>query len=150
MTNPTVQDLLKKINFIEADLEIQKQILVSIPSDDKDDIESTIVTISNKNKEIKELRQQIKELDPEEYDRILLFENAVKKFKELATQKGFQSIVGRNTDDVCILELKNSPGIDCLLKASDSDGNWTIVTMEGQIKEFSGDEVDELPPEPTQ
>ncbi|EKD39250.1 MAG: hypothetical protein ACD_75C00464G0001, partial [uncultured bacterium] len=33
MTKPTVQDILKRINYIEADIDIQKQILFSIPSD---------------------------------------------------------------------------------------------------------------------
>ena len=42
MTHPKTEDLLKKINYIEADLEIQKQILFSIPSANKEEIEKTI------------------------------------------------------------------------------------------------------------
>ena len=33
--NQRVHDLLKKITYIEADIEIQKQILFSLPSNDK-------------------------------------------------------------------------------------------------------------------
>ncbi len=148
MTNPAVQDLLKKINFIEADLEIQKQILFSLPSDQKDEMEGIVKTISEKKCEIEDLRQQIKEQDPEEYERILLFERAVEQFKKLAAEKNFKSVVGRNTDDECILELKNSPNMDCLIKASDADGNWAIITMDGKIMEFKKEDVAELPPDP--
>jgi len=150
MPNPTVQDLLKRINYIEADLEIQKQILFSLPSDDTDEMENIVSTISAKKQEINELRQQIKRQDPEEYDRILLFENAVDQFKSLAASRNFTSVTGRNTDDACILQLKNSPAIDCLIKACDAEGNWAIVTMDGHIKEFLKEEVDELPPDTVQ
>lgn len=148
MSKPTVQDLLKKINFIEADLEIQKQILFSLPSDQKNEMEAIVKTIGDKKKDIEQLRLQIKEQDPSEYDRILLFEKAVEQFKKLAAEKNFKSVVGRNTDDQCILELKNSPNMDCLLKACDEKGNWTVVTMDGKVMEFNKDEVAELPPEP--
>ncbi len=148
MTNPTVQDLLKKINFIEADLEIQKQILFALPSDQKDEMEGIVKTISEKKSEIEDLRRQIKEQDPDEYDRILLFERAVEQFKKLAAEKNFKSVVGRNTDDECILELKNSPNMDCLIKASDADGNWAIITMDGKIMEFKKEDVAELPSDP--
>lgn len=148
MANPTVQDLLKKINFIEADLEIQKQILFSIPSAETEEMEKVVKVIANMKHEIDGLRHQIKQLDPEEFERILVFEKAVNTFKKLATEKGFQSVVGRSNEDECVLKLKNSPQLDCLLKACDSDGNWTVVTMTGNIEEFSGNEVDEIPPEP--
>ena len=147
MSNPTVQDLLKKINFIEADVEIQKQILFSIPSDQQDEMEKVVKIIAERKKEIDALRQQIKGIDPDEYDRIILFEEAVSTFRKLAIEKEFQTIVGRNNEEDCVLELKNSPDVQCLIKASDKDGNWTIVTMEGKILEFSGDEVAEKPPE---
>jgi predicted type IV restriction endonuclease len=143
----TVQDLLKKINFIEADLEIQKQILFSLPSDQKEEMEQVIRTISEKKEEIEALRLRIKELDPEEFERILHYERAVEQLKILARDKGFKSVVGRTTEQACILKLKNSPGIDCLLKAVDGDGNWTIVTMDGRIMEFPADEVEEPPPD---
>ncbi len=62
MTNTNIQDLLKKINYIEADIEIQKQILFSIPSDQEPEMEKTITGIAAKKEEIEILRQQIKPL----------------------------------------------------------------------------------------
>ncbi len=146
MTNTATQDLLKKINYIEADIEIQKQILFSIPSDQKAEMEKTIGDITEKKKEIASLREQIKQLDPLEYERILVFENAVSEFKKLAAEKKFQSIVGRNINEDCVLALKNGDKVECLLKGCDPDGNWTIITFDGKIKQFPEVDVAEKPP----
>lgn len=43
-----VQELLKRINYIEADMEIQRQILCSIPTADTKEMEKTIKTIAKK------------------------------------------------------------------------------------------------------
>ena len=54
--HPHVENLLKKISFIETDMELHKQILVTIPSDQKDDLEQVMQTIADKKQEIQELR----------------------------------------------------------------------------------------------
>jgi len=95
MASAATQDLLRKINFIEVDVEIQKQILFSIPSDQTDEMEKTIKFIAEKTKEINTLREEIKTLDPEEYQRIAVFEKAITTFRELASTTEFQSIVSR-------------------------------------------------------
>lgn len=142
----TVQDLLKKINYIEADLEIHKQILFSIPSAESAAIEKTIHLIAGKRAEIEDLREQIKAVDPEEYRRILNLEKVVSEFKNLATTKGFTSIIGKNVDEPCTLRLKEGSLIDCLVKACDSAGSWTVITLDGQLRHFTLEMVDEQPP----
>ncbi|MCP3887914.1 MAG: hypothetical protein GY702_03440 [Desulfobulbaceae bacterium] len=149
MATPNIQDLLKKINYIEVDIEIQKQILFSIPSDQKDEMEKTVTAIAEKTKEIKELRTKIKEIDPEEFDRIMVFEEAINNFKKLASEKKFESITSRNVGEECSLALSKDKQEECLIKACDSDGNWTIITLSGEIKQFQKTEVVEKPPEKT-
>lgn len=150
MTSPSTQDLLKKINFIEVDVEIQKQILFSIPSDQTDEMEKTIAVISEKTKEINRLRKEIEKRDPDEYKRIMLFEDAIQSFKQLAAKTPFESIVCREMGGTCDLELIDTTRIQCLIKACDAQANWTIITLDGEIRQFSQEQVAETPPEKDQ
>lgn len=150
MTKPNVQDLLKKINYIEADIEIQKQILFSIPSDQKAEMEKTIGIISEKKKEIDQLRLQIKEIDPIEYERILTFEEAINQFKKIASETEFQAIEHKNMEQECSLKLVEKSPLPCLIKACDKDGHWTVITADGQIQQFTKDQVSEEPKAQTQ
>ncbi|BHH82853.1 hypothetical protein [Desulforhopalus sp. 52FAK] len=150
MPSTATQDLLKKINYIEVDVEIQKQILFSIPSDQTDEIEKTIKLIAEKNKEIEDLREKIKSVDPEEYERIMVFENAINSFRELASTHEFESIVSREMGGECVLEVKDGPAVECLIKANDANGNWTIITLEGEIQQYTKNQVSEIPPEKTE
>ena len=146
MTHPKTEALLKKINYIEADVEIQKQILFSIPSNRREEMEATLSLIAGKKKEIEVLRQELRELDPEEFARIVLFEDALAEFKKIAQNKPFQSIINRNVNDECFLSLSNGTREDCLIKACDHEGNWTIITINGAIKQFPAAAVSEKPP----
>jgi len=146
MSSAATQDLLKKINYIEVDVEIQKQILFSIPSDQTAEIEKTIKLIAEKNKEIEALREEIKSIDPAEYDRIMIFENAINSFRELASTHEFESIVSREMGGECVLEVNEGPAIECLIKANDSSGNWTIITLDGDIQQYTKDQVSEIAP----
>ena len=141
----STQDLLKKINYIEADIEIHKQILFSIPSDNRQEIEKILKVIAGKKEEINLLRQEIKEIDPEEDRWITVFENAVNDFKKIAADKKFQSIVSRNVNEPCSLSLTNKTELECLIKACDENGDWTIITLGGEIKYFEKDAVAEEP-----
>ena len=69
------KEILQKINFIEADMELHKQILVSIPSDNKAQMEEIIEKISDLKKQINDLRQEIKKTDKDEYDKIIAIED---------------------------------------------------------------------------
>jgi hypothetical protein len=140
-----IQDLLKKINYIEADIEIQKQILFSIPSEKQAEMEKIVAIIAAKKTEIETLRMQIKGIDPEEFARILMFEKAIDEFKKLAATRQFTSITGRNITEECVLTLRERKSVECLVKACDADGNWTIIDIEGKIQNFSKDTVAEEP-----
>ena len=141
------QDLLKKINYIEADIEIQKQILFSIPAEDTTEMEKTITIIAAKKAEIEILRQQIRELDPEEFARILVFEKAINEFKALAKTRQFTSIIGKNINEICQLAMKEGEPIECLIKACDAEGNWSIITLDGEIRHYEQAAVTEKPAE---
>lgn len=141
----STQDLLKKINYIEADIEIHKQILFSIPSDNRQEIEKILKVIAGKKEGINQLRQEIKKIDPEEDEWITVFEKAVNDFKKIASEKKFQSIVSRNVDEACSLSLTNRTELQCLIKACDENGDWTIITLEGEIKYLKKDAVAEEP-----
>jgi len=145
MTQPKTEALLKKINYLEAELDIQKQILFSIPSAQKSEMEKTITIIAARKKEIQLLRQELKEHDPAEYDRILVFERAITEFKKIAMDTPFQSIINRNIDEECFLALQNGNNVDCLIKACDAEENWTIITIDGQIRQFPSEDVAEKP-----
>jgi len=139
------QNLLKKINYIESDIEIHKQILFSIPSDQREEIEKTLRIIAGQKEEISHLRDEIQRIDPEWFKQILVFEKAVNDFKKIAGEKKFQSIVSRNTDEHCCLRLTDKTEIYCLIKACDEIGDWTIITFEGEIRYFKKDIVSEDP-----
>ncbi|MBF0203927.1 MAG: hypothetical protein HQK67_06335 [Desulfamplus sp.] len=136
-----VQDILKKITYIEADLEIQKQILFSIPSTNKDEMEQIVRVIAEKKEMVNGLRNRIKEIDPVEFDKIVRFENASAQFRKIAAEKKFSQIFSVNDSNPCNLVLKNGKIIDCLVKAQDQTGEWTILTFDGEIIYISGDDV---------
>lgn len=141
MSTASVQHLLKKINYIEAEVEIQKQILFSIPSDNAKEMERIVTKISEAKEEIDGLRAQIKASSPKEYQRILKIEQAVTKFKELATDKKFEAVENMTTDQSCSIKLVGGREIPCLVKACDEEGNWTIITTEGDIRMITSEEV---------
>jgi hypothetical protein len=145
--NQKAYDLLKKITYIEADIEIQKQILFSIPSNDQKEMERVIKTIALKKEEINTLRVEIRDIAPEEHEKIMIIENAVTAFKKLASERNFKFMKGMHSIEECCLSLKDKDKIRCLVKACDEDGGWTVITMEGEIKHFSQNDVDETPGE---
>lgn len=147
MTHPKTEALLKKINYIEADVEIQKQILFSIPSDQQTEMERTISLIASRKKEIEQLREELREVDPVEYDRIITFENALTELRKIGAENPFVAIVNRNVNEQCSLLLHGGEQVECLIKACDQGGNWTIITVDGEIKQYPAAKVAEKPPE---
>ncbi len=141
--NKMVQDILKKINYIEADLEIHKQILFSTPSSDTEELERIVAEIASKKEQINALRLKIQEISPEEYNNILVLENAVTAFREIAGKRELKFIKEKKIDEDCLLALKNNTQIPCLVKACDKDGEWIIITIKGEIKQYSQTEVEE-------
>ncbi|MBB1078162.1 hypothetical protein HUU62_27595 [Rhodoferax sp. 4810] len=143
MTHLKTEALLKKINYIEADVEIQKQILFAIPSGRQEEMEATISLIAARKEEIEVLRQELKRHDPQEFTRIVLFEKAVSEFKKIAQDTPFKLIINRNVNEACSLALKSGVRVECLIKACDHAGSWTIITLEGEIQQFAATAVAE-------
>jgi hypothetical protein len=137
----SVSDLLRKITYIEADTEIQKQILFSIPSGDTDGIHRQLEVIAQKKAMIHALREEIKAIDPEAHGRILLFEEAVKTFREMAATRRFTRVETLAGNGECTLVLNSGKRVDCLVKAQDQEGYWTVFTPEGEVVVYTGDEV---------
>jgi hypothetical protein len=143
-----VADLLRKITYIEADIEIQKQILFSLPSSDREGMERQVALIREKKDRIQSLRESIRAVDPEAHDRILVFEKAVSRFRELAASRHFLSVTTLADSGECSLALQNGRTLQCLVKALDEQGTWTVFTPSGEVLEFRREEVvpEERPP----
>ncbi len=133
-----VKGLLQKINFIETDMDLHKQILVSIPSEDTDQIESVIQKIADQKKQIEQLREEIKKVDEEEYNKIIAIEEATKAFQKIAVNKKLIQVNTMNETGECFITLNDDTRIDCLVAAKEENGNWIVLTLEGQTKEYPG------------
>ena len=138
MNDTKIKELLQRINFIETDMEMQKQILFSTPSDDKREMEQLVDKIAGLKQQIMGLRQEIKKIDKREYDKIIAIENGTKKFQELSKNKKYILVNTLNESGECFITLNEGTRIDCLVAAKDESGNWTVLTLEGDAKEYPG------------
>lgn len=141
MKNETALNILRKINYIEADIEIQKQILFSLASHEAEEIETIVTKIALAKKEVDELRAKIKTFSPEQYQKILTLEKAITEFQKLAKDTIFTSVESMSNDLNCSIQLHNGEKVPCLVKACDEQGNWSVITTEGEIKVFSIHEI---------
>ena len=133
-----IKGLLQKINFIETDMNLHKQILISIPSDNKTEIETIIKKIADQKKQISELRQQIKKIDENEYNKIITIEKSAERFRQISKDKKFVQVNTLNESGVCFITFNDGTRIDCLVAAKEENGNWTVLTLEGETKEYPG------------
>lgn len=140
----SVQDILKKITYIEAEIEIQKQILFSIPGDQPEEIEKVLVTIKKAKEDIQQLRSRIAEISPQEHRKLLDIEKAVTLFREIAAKKKFAAVESMSSHPDCSVILKNGEKLPCLVRACDNDGNWTIITEDCEIRYLSAGETADL------
>lgn len=138
MSENKVKEYLQQINFIETDMDLHKQILFSIPPDQKEEIEKVVLTIAGQKKQIQALRMKIKETDGDEYNKILALEQATERFKELSRDKKFARVLTLNDTGECFITLNDDTRIDCLVAAEDESGNWTVLNLEGEIGEYPG------------
>lgn len=138
-----VKGILQQINFIETDIDLQKQILFSIPSDQKDEMEKVLKKIAGQKQQIQDLRKMIQEIDPEEYNRIIAIEQATEKFRILAAEKKFEKVQTLNEEGECFITLNDGTRLDCLVAAKDDGGNWTVLTLEGETREYPGGLIQE-------
>jgi uncharacterized protein YlxW (UPF0749 family) len=131
-----VKGLLQKINFIEADMDLHRQILVSIPPENKEEIKETIKKIAELKNQIAKLRQQIKEVDEGEYNKIIAIEKAVETFRKISIDKKFVVVNTLNETGECYVTLNDGTRIDSLVAAKEENGNWTVLTLDGEVKEY--------------
>ena len=138
MTKAKIKGLLQKINFIETDIELHKQILVSIPSADKKGMETVIKKIAELKNQINVLRLEIRKLDEDEYNKITAIERAAEAFRQTARNKKFVQVDTLNETGTCFISFIDGTSLDCLVKAKEENGNWTVLTLEGETKEYPG------------
>ncbi len=133
-----VETILKKISYIEMDMELHKQILFSIPSDQKDEMEKVMHTIAEKKQQVQDLRCEIKRLDPSAYDQILAIEKGTQNFKAMARDKQFSRVDTPDGTGACSISLNDGTCLDCLVAAKEENGNWMVLTREGKVRQFPG------------
>jgi hypothetical protein len=133
-----VKGLLQKINFVEADMELHKQILFSIPKENTAEMEKVVNTIAALKDQIIDLRDQIKDLDEDEYNKIVAIEKAADRFRQISKDKKFVQVNTLNEDRQCFITFNDGTKLDCLVAAKEENGNWTVLTIEGETKEYPG------------
>ena len=141
MSDRMIQQILQKINYLEAEIDIQKQILFSIPSANTEEIESTLRVIAARKSDIENLRRQINDLDPEEFARIVAFEEASARFMAIGAENTFTDLFYKQAGHECTLRLADGTIIDCLVKARDEKGGWTSLTNDGEVLRFDREQV---------
>lgn len=141
MSNQKIQHILKKITYLETEVEIQKQILFSIPSANKGEIENTIRVIAARKSDIDNLRRQINDLNPEEFARIVAFEEASARFMAIGAENKFTDLYHKQVGQECDLKLADGTIVDCIVKARDEKGGWTLLTADCEVLQFTREEV---------
>ncbi|HSO09018.1 MAG TPA: hypothetical protein VLR45_03445, partial [Desulfoprunum sp.] len=91
--------------------------------------------------DIENLRRQINDLDPEEFARIVAFEEASARFMAIGAENTFTDLFYKQADQECTLRLADGTIIDCLVKARDEKGGWTSLTNDGEVLRFDRDQV---------
>lgn len=131
-----VKELLQRINFVETDMEMQKQILFSIPADSKQEIETVVGKIAGLKNQIEELRNEIKLADKDEYKRMMAIEEGTRQFQQFSRDKKFRQVNTLNDTGECFIVLNDGTRIDCLVAAKEENGNVSVLTIDGQAKQF--------------
>ncbi|MBF0201582.1 MAG: hypothetical protein HQK66_09775 [Desulfamplus sp.] len=136
-----VVHILKKIHYIEADMEIQKQILHSIPSANIPDIEKTLQAIAGLKKQVTMLKADIEKVDPDAYGYITKLEEAMISLRKIMHNKKFSDITTWQPDTPCVVALKSGERLNCLIKASQENGGLLVVTFDGTTREITPEEM---------
>jgi len=138
MSPESTAELLRRISFIEADIEIHRQILVAIPSGQVAEMEKTITTIAEKKAAIAALREEIRCTDPDTHEKIVALEQVSAELRRRAATGVFVEVIsGHQGGDDALLTLADGSSYPCLVKARDAQGNWTVITPDGQLKQFT-------------
>lgn len=136
-----VEQVLQKIHFIERDIELHKNILIAMPEDQQDEMEKVIREIVKMKERVEELKRSIAELDPVVHAHIMKLEEGTRKFQELAATKTFHQVITLNQSGECVVDLIDGTRVECLVKALDDRGGWTGLTHDGEVVEYSAEDV---------
>ncbi|MDR0477924.1 MAG: hypothetical protein LBH14_08335 [Desulfobulbaceae bacterium] len=139
--NARLHTVYQKIHFIERDIELHKQILATIPSGNRADLEETISKIAGMKRQLSELKESIAVIDPEEYQRLQKLDGETARFKELARQTPLREIYTLDQYRVCALRLADGSEIDCLVAARRQDDGWLVLTLAGECRQLTAAEV---------
>ena len=139
-----VEQVLQKISFIEKDIELHKNILVSLKEDQKQEMEEIIGKIVEMKSRVDELKGSIAEIDPEVYAQIIKLEEGTARFKEIVEARTLAQVVTLDQVGECRIDLLDGGQFECLVKALDDKGNWIGLTHDGDVVEFGAEEIMEL------
>lgn len=139
-----VEQVLQKIHFIERDIELHKNILMSIPQEQGGEMERVISEIARMKERVAELKRSIAEIDPTVYSQVVELEKGVKKFQELASSRHFLQVYTLDQLGECVINLVDGAQVECLVKAVDGHGCWVGLTHAGEVVEYGAEEVMEL------
>ena len=135
--NASLHAVYQKIHFIERDIELHKQILATIASGNRADMEETIGKIAAMKRQLTELKESIAAIDPEEYQKLQKLEAESARFKELAGQTPLKEIYTLDQYRVCALQLTDGSEVDCLVAALCEDNGWLVLTLAGECRELT-------------
>lgn len=138
MSSSKVKGILQKINFIETDMDLHKQILLSIPSKETAEMEKVVKKIVGLKQQIEDLRTEIKITDEDEYNRIIAIEHAAQKFSQISKDKKLIQVNTLNETGECFITFNDGTRLDCLVAAKEENGNWIVMTLDGETKEYPG------------
>jgi hypothetical protein len=99
-------------------------------------MEKVMQTISEQKQQIQDLRREIKRLDPDAFDRIIAIEKGTEMFRTLAQDKQFERVDTPDDSNACKITLSDGTDVDCLVAAREKNGDWMILTRDGEVKQF--------------
>ena len=67
---------------------------------------------------------------------------ALEKFREISLKVEFIEVTNIATSGDNTLHLKDGTTHNCLVKARDSEGNYTLITIDGEFFQVPGSDVD--------
>ena len=137
-----VHNILQKIDFLQKDMELQKRILFSIPEGEEAEAKAVLNKIAALKEQVQALKESIREVDPEEYDRIMTLEKATEEFKRIAAEKEFVAVSTLDQHGECSVKLKDGTVLECLVSAQTASGDWTLLTLDGKVMELPANDVE--------
>ena len=132
-----VEQLLQTITFVERDIELHKNILASVPASQPQELEKVIAEIARLKQRAEELKQEVAACDPQVHAQITCLQQATKAFQEIAARKNFDQVITLDHHRECYIDLADGTRVECLVKACDEAGDWTVITLEGETREYS-------------